>query len=173
MFGTIYLFFSVHISSSMRHWKYRQLPEILTWRPSRAVTYIKRLHLIRAALRDSWDWFWLVFFYLNYDVYFPYHPSLWLSLRQSWCFPLHYPPELQGAIRDPPGTQDNHSSLNAVSLHMAQCHGGGPQAPCYRHWLVGEEHRWWHALSGCCCQPGAVVVISHWMWPLVWSDRFF
>lgn len=51
MFGTIYLFFSVHISSSMRHWKYRQLPEILTWRPSRAVTYIKRLHLIRAALR--------------------------------------------------------------------------------------------------------------------------
>lgn len=30
MFGTIYLFFSVHIASSMRHWKYRQLPEILT-----------------------------------------------------------------------------------------------------------------------------------------------
>lgn len=83
-------------------------------------------------------------------------------------------PELQGAIiRDPPGAQDNHSSLNAVSLHMAQCHGGGPQAPCYRHWLVGEEHRWWHALSGCSCQPGAVVVISHWMWPLVGSDRFF
>lgn len=98
--NAVYLLFfssSVHISSSMSHWKYRQLPETLTRRPSRAVTYIKRLHLIRAALRyrsPTVLFLRLVLiglFYLNCDVYSPYHPSLWLSLRQSWCFPLRYP----------------------------------------------------------------------------------
>lgn len=86
----------MHISSSRSDWKYRELAEILTRQPSRPATYIRRLHLIRAALRYRspavlFQKLVLIgLFYLNCDVSSPYHPSLWLSFRQSWCFPLRY-----------------------------------------------------------------------------------